>query len=368
MLKMFDDFPRQLGFPERYLVENMKEMLNLVNKYNGKKRVFASLYNYTGNLEFDKLNLNLDKIWFDLDSDKCLDNVLKLHVWCMKEKYRHVMFFSGKGFHFYIFTKNYKKVSDKRQTLKNVQQHVAKIVGLTIGNPKIADIDEHIIGDIARIVTFPNTFNTKRRRYCINITEEMLKKGYDFIKERAKKQNKRIVFYGKKNLEIDLFDKKEDLVNSESIVAKVPDSLMKTINSDAVLKNLPLCIKFWLYQSKANKKKLGWTKRGWLYYWLRDYGIWRKEIDEPMPCILSETIAIAKHYFTEAEFIHSCTNKIAPGYSEKGEEQPQYLYRQYVRERHSFPSCETIKAQGECPIKGKCKERGLFRKKLGLIR
>ena len=366
MLQLFDKFPRQI-LVTRKRVETKADMLRKINKNNGFQRVFVSVYNYTGNNSFDDLNLDLDKIWFDLDSKQSLDNLMKFHNWCMEKNYKHIMFFSGKGFHIYILTKDYNKIDNKRSTLRNIHRHIAKTLGLSIGSSETSDIDEHIIGDVARLVTVPGTFNTKRRRYCICVTEEDLKEGIDFIREKAKKQINKYTYYGKNYLPINEYNVKSSEYEEE--VMEVSDKLKKIIASDELLTNIPPCIKSWLHASKnRNKKKLwdgwiGWKRRGWIFMWLRDLGLWRKEINEGMPAMLSETIGIAKKYFSENEFIHSCTKNKAPNIEEFGEEQPQYLYRPYVRERNGFPSCQTIKLNGDCPIKGLCKERKLFEKK-----
>ena len=155
--EMYNTFPRQLGFPQRITVNSMTEMIHHINKNNGKLRVFASVYNYTANEDKDKQNLNLNSIFFDLDSKNCYDNIIKFHCYLMEKDIKHLILFSGAGFHVYVFTQGYEYIKNKKDTLFNVQHYLAKELNFTIGDSKKADIDEHIVGDIARIATLLGT-------------------------------------------------------------------------------------------------------------------------------------------------------------------------------------------------------------------
>lgn len=329
--ELYGKFPRQIGIPNRYEVKSMKEFQDFVSKWNGLARIFPSIYNYTGREEEDLKNLDVHVMFFDLDSNNCFESTKKFHFWLKERNLRHLILFSGKGFHLYVFTKNYKGIKNKRDALYNAQHHIAKEVGLTIGDSKTADLDEHIIGDVARIATLVGTWNNKRKRFCICLTESMLLLGYDAIKELAKKQSLGFKFYGTELFDIGMFD-----TNRASHIEAFHSNpgIKIKIDKDEFLKKIPPCIANMLCM-----EHLGFKKRGYVICYLRDTGY-----------LLEETIQILEKYLSRAEYIHCCTRCIAPGHTCTGEMQPQYFYKSYVRDKISFPGCRKLKMLGECPF------------------
>jgi hypothetical protein len=320
---IFIGFPREMAVPERFKVNSLEEFFATINRYNGKKRIFTSLY-------AEKPILNF--VWFDLDSDKCFENIKKLDAWATEKNYKHFMDMSGGGFHFYLFTKNYENLKNPKKTLFNCHKFIAKEIGLTIGNPEQADIDEHIIGDIRRVATVPNTWNCKRRLYAIPVTKEDLNTNFEAIKEKAKKQQFEYKFYGTELFDVFQFDSEIEefmaplMVNEKSFVE---------VKKDEALLNLPNCIKAWL-----SLEWPGYERRGWIIMWLRDNGLWRKELDKPFPAMHEEAISILKQYLQPEEFRHMI---------EQDANQPYYLY--YRNRNNSFPSCKKLKEYGNCPGK-----------------
>lgn len=362
MLELFNEFPRELADPTRFRVNNLKEFLDYINTYNGKKRIFTSLYNYNP----DEKLISLRHIWFDLDSEKCFENVKKLHEWCKKHNYKHTMFFSGKGFHFYLLTKNFEGLNDPKQTLYNCHHFIAKEVGLSIGEGDKFDIDWHIVGDVRRVATVPGTYNTKRFRYCVGVLEEDLDimsslaktnptlsneirefgsvLGYEKIKERALKPNLIFKVYGVERFDVKPFDQtmkefsKPLPYNSKELV---------DLDKEEALTNLPFCIRAWL-----TKEHIGWKRRGWIIAWLRDKGLWRNKLNEPLPAMHEEAYSLLKQYLSTKEFNHM--NSKEDGW------QLRYLY--FKNTNNSFPTCDNIKSQGECPLEVSkyCDKRKMF--------
>lgn len=335
LYEMYGTFPRQIGIPKRYNIKDMDEFIKFVDFWNDKVRIFPSIYNYTADEEVDNKNLNVDKLYYDFDSKNCYDNIVRFHNWLAERNLKHIILFSGAGFHLYVFTKNYEKLKNRKDALFNAQRHLAKELGFSIGNSEVADIDEHIVGDVARIATLLGTWNVKRKRYCIGVTESMLEKGYQFIENLAKKQQLSYKFYGTELFDISPFDTErpshvEAFVNNPKIRLQ--------IDKDEFLKSLPVCVSNILLM-----KHLGFKRRGWVICYLRDKGYY-----------LNETIQILEKYLSPSEFIHCTTRKIAPGYKEPGEEQPQYFYKPWVRDKHNFPGCWKLKSLGECPHNYDC--------------
>lgn len=335
ILRLFNKFPRQIAHESRRSVESMEDMLGKINELNGKVRIFVSVYNFTNNPAIDSRNLDVDKLFFDLDHpDTSLQDCKKIHSWLMESSIKHIMFFSGAGFHIYIMTTGYLDLKNKRDTVYNAQKFIANALDMVIGLAKKSNIDSKTVGRVDQMATFPCTWNTKRRRYCICITDEDLEKGYDYIKERAKSQNQFFKWYGRSLFNIKKFDTSRP---TDFPTLGISQNIKLKIDKDEFLKTLPPCVSYWL-----TMEHIGYQRRGYLICYLRDTGN-----------LLGDTIQILEKYMTRSEFIHCTTRRIAQGHG-TGEEQPQYLYRGFVRGRFTFPSCDTIKELGDCPIDG-CK-------------
>jgi len=311
----------------------MEEMLELVNQRNGLQRIFVSVYNYTGNETVDAQNLDVDKIFLDIDhEEKCFEDIKILHEWLMKKSYKHLVLFSGFGFHCYILCSHYEKLKNKKNTLYNATHFIADELDFNIGSPKVSDLDEHVVGDLARIVTFPGTYNIKRKKFCTSVTDYDFEKGYEYIREKAKKPSLYFKWYGQEKFDISRFDTERP---NNYTPLELTEDVKLVIQKDDFLKGLPLCV-----AGMLQLPHIGYKKRGYVIEFFRDKGY-----------LLSETISILNTNLKDrAEFIHCVTKQIAPGYNSPGEEQPQYLYKDRVRNRTTFPSCEKLKEEGLCPV------------------
>jgi len=162
-----------------------------------------------------------------------------------------------------------------------------------------------------------------------------LSRGYSYINDYAKEQHLNYSFYGNNLLDISKFD--TDRPRHIEEFHTNPD-IQLTINKDEFLKTLPACISNMLLM-----KHLGFKRRGYVICYFRDMGYY-----------MSETIQILEKYLERGEFIHCTTRRIAPGHNVAGEEQVQYFYKPYIKERINFPGCWRLKSWGECPIQGEC--------------
>ena len=321
---LYNKFPRQIAFPYRKTVDNKTEFYKMINKYNGIKRIFASVYNYTGNSNFDLLNLDVDKIFFDIDGEsKSLEEAKKLADYLLKKNYRFTIIFSGGGFHFYVFTKNYDNLSNKKLAL--FKSH------LFFKNKLDINIDNKTIGDLARVATVPNTWNTKRQRFAIPVMIEDLD-SYQKIKEKAKKQCFEFKIYGKKLFNIRNFD--NGVKDVEFCINEIDDKTKLKIDEDKLLRNLPPCISGLL--ANGNRIRVGWRGRFLIIVYLRDKGLLPGNIKE----IINKYLTTVKNGKTEA---YHCLFE---------EKQVNYLFK---RDDNMFPFCENVKREGYCPVEGFCK-------------
>lgn len=231
--KLFPEMPIEIGVPDRIIMYTKQDVSDFINKWNGKTRIYMSLYSLN--------NPKLDKIWFDFDSEKAYDNVIKFHNWCKEHNYKHLIVMSGGGYHCTVFTKNYDEVVDPRVALNNIHRSIAQEVGLTIGNEKVFDIDHHIVGDIRRIYTIPGTFNCKRKRWAISLTEDELQLGDDEIKKLALTQRPYIYFIGDGYYDVTNFKfAKQEYHNVH--IPSLQDNLVIPDDDKDVLKMFPPCI------------------------------------------------------------------------------------------------------------------------------
>ena len=312
---LFPTLPRQYGI-KRLVVKDWDTIFHLVNKWNGKIDQYLSIYEYNAD---DPNKTLIDKIYFDLDSPNCWEKVKQAHKDLMKMNLKHYIQFTGRGFGLFIFTNRGWLLQYPKACLENAQKHLAKELNLTIGKHDIADIDEHIIGDIRRITRIPNTFNIKptARRFCIPIVEADFKRTFDEIKSLAKVQRfikpKKCIF-GTTLFNIKQFDTTPDLniVYLDDIDFKTDKVDIKFLEG----KIPPLIINMLLTQ------KCGWKDR---YYTILAF----KEAGFPMPLC----IEYCKKNWLPQKFTHAL----------KDERQFQYIYG---RGNLFFPNWEFLKVEG----------------------
>lgn len=322
---LYNKFPRQIAIPHRILVEDRRKLYGLINKYNGRKRVYASVYNYTGNEIFDRENLDVDKIFIDIDGEEeSLDDANKLATYLLRKNYKFTMIFSGGGFHFYIFTKSYGNLSNKKTTLLKAHLHLKNRLKI--------DIDDHIVGDLARVATVPYTLNTKRKRFAIPITLKDLALSYEEICQKAKKQFHKFEIYGEEFFDLKPFSNGVD-DDFEFCLVEYDERVRAKIDEDKLLKELPPCVAVLL--ANGNRKRAGWRGRYLIIVYFRDKGLLPGNICD-----------IIKKYLTTTK-----NGKPEWKHCLQDEKQVSYLFR---KDDNMFPTCEKVKMEGYCPVSGFC--------------
>lgn len=218
--------------PQRFKVNSLDELEVYVKKYNGKANLYIEIYK----------DGDIDKIFFDFDGVEKLTSVMKMHKYCLENDLKHCVLFSGRGYHIYIKV-NAKGVSNKKMALGNTHVMLAKQIGLTIGDPKKADIDGHIKGNIAQVARIPFTVNIRTDgRRCVYLSESLLNAGINDIIDYSKGNEKGVWFFGNKELDLCEYD-----TPNEMIFDLVPVEVDKTKD---VKELFPLCIKNMLRNSE----------------------------------------------------------------------------------------------------------------------
>lgn len=173
-MKFYTNFPRQVGKYRNGIVKSERELIQYVNRWNGKRDIFTSVYAYDDihNPDVDERfrTAIIDRIYWDLDpqDDKLhsVENrVLRLSAALSDDSAPHIIKASGTGFGLYAFTDDFPVAPDKKKTtVKIIQEHYDEKAGGISG-------DRTSYGDIARISRIPGTLNMKYRnglrRYCV---------------------------------------------------------------------------------------------------------------------------------------------------------------------------------------------------------
>lgn len=233
MRMLINDFPRQIGTPHRELVIDENDFFNKINKYNGKKNVYYSVYKPNKDDKF--INVIIDKIFLDFDDENAIQDVIKLHEHLLKEDIQHLLIYSGKkGFHVYIFTiKN--ELKNSKAALKNAHEYFIKLLNI--------NVDQHIVGDIARIARVPNTYHITGCKFCIPLLKNDLYEGIQHIKQKAKSQQSKFTVYGQKLFDMTQFDTNVEYKEREHIDT---DFTYQIPFSEKIIKKFPKCVQHWL--------------------------------------------------------------------------------------------------------------------------
>ena len=155
---------REFGIPARIgKAKTTEEIEGYVNKWNGKKNCYASVYVFDGNKDIDgKTNYDsavINTIWFDFDDErnvnKCLKDVRKfIKRYCNPNKITPRIYLTGgKGFQMNIDFHSPVDFSDavKRRVLREYLLHLKK-------KYRLSTLDERCINNsVSCLRRIPNT-------------------------------------------------------------------------------------------------------------------------------------------------------------------------------------------------------------------
>lgn len=320
VIEMFSKFPRQISLPWRFIVETKKDFLYFVNKYNSIKDIYISLYNYEKNTGFN--NCHIDKIAFDIDNDNSLDTVKKLQFYCKLYNFQHSIMFSGNGFWFFVYTKNYEKLTNRKQALKNAQLSILKNASI-----KLSDIDQHCIGDIARVCRVPSTINLKsihkKRVAFARFLKENEITNLNDIKKLSQKQDNEY-YYKPDNFKFN--ELKIDLKTYDCEITTQFEPIKIITNNESVKEDLPECIKTILSQNYVH-----WRERFFVLTFLMNNGYSQ-----------NDAVNIMKKYLLGKKHPKKSQDNFYSMY--KIERQHEYIYNK----PDLFFSCKEVKEYGFC--------------------
>ena len=336
-----NNYPIQL-FTERVIINSEQELIKLIDEYNCKKTIYYSLYSPTKKLTSNQCcnqqqdsyhfcNTKIDKICFDIDNLNSLEVIRKFHIYCLKNNLKHLLLFSGsKGFHVYIFTKNYNNLKNTKTSLTNAHNYFIRELNLKVNGNGNSDVDSHILGDISRLMRFPNTLHMDSKLYSIPLQTEDIVLGKSHIMKKAEKQCFKFIYYGEELLDMKQFD------NKFIEVQKIPENNMYnvevSIDKKKVLDDFPPCL-----QNILTQPYIYWRPRFHIIKYLQHVGYSEAEINliiknftegKKHPQKLHDNF---QHYLKERQFI-------------------------YVKKNNALFSCQKVKQDGLCPVQGLCKK------------
>lgn len=318
----------EIGVPGRMLVKSEQEALELVNKNLRLTNLYTTVYKYTALNPNDSRRPDyntaiVDKMFFDFDQKQCdcVAEALKLVESLNKNDIKHETVFSGRGVHVLPHVKliDYKY---KKEALLSSQKFLVEKLSLFA--------DTQALGRLAQLRRLPNTFNFRAGRFCVNITDEELAKGFDFLCELAKKQ--RLGFKhttGNNSLDISKFDKQLEF-NGSAYENNMQEKYYAPLLEGKRKIPIPPFLMNAVDSNNWDRSK-GHITRFLLILWIREHGVALEDCAKMLEKMLS------------AEEYKHCINEV-PG---KKFGQIEYVYgRSRGYNALFFPSIAYISMQG----------------------
>lgn len=174
---------------KRKIVKTKSEYVEFIKTQNNRTNVYTTVYDFTLFAETAKVESSvvLDRIFFDFDAHDHNINTalvdLKI-VLAYVSKYQHTIFFSGRGFHLFVYGENGETIRGIQAFFREVKAHLDSKVG------EKNSLDERV-GQTTRLRRVPNTVNMSSDNgngtpyYCIPIFEEDIQMGIEHILQTA---------------------------------------------------------------------------------------------------------------------------------------------------------------------------------------
>lgn len=328
---MYGLFPRSMGNPhQNFIARDSNERNEYIRRYIKLTDVYISVYAFTQmdeNNEPIRDSAIIDKVFFDFDSDQWLQDLWKIHDWCKKYNILHRCHYSGNGGHAYIFVR--RDVVNKKEAIGNFQRWIIKQLGV---NP-----DPKIIGDIARITRYVNTYNFKGKRFCIPIPEEALDRRYPiewYYKHATTQQLNFNAWSGSNLLSLKRWDSDELLYVEYMPIEINLSEIDPNIATD--YKEFPPCVQQWLSTPDISDEG-----KFLIVLFLKD------QTAVP-PFDSTEIISILKKCLSKGEFEHYFGNS-------KGNLKRRHAGHRGVKFKvamikdYYMPDCYELQQKGYCP-------------------
>lgn len=327
MATLLNQFPRSMGSPnQNFIAFNTEQRDIYVKRHIKKSDIYTSVYAFsqlTKNFELDRTTPIIDKVFFDFDSEKWFEDMLKLHKWCKSYNILHRCHFSGNGSHVFIYVNPL--IENKHQAIANFQRWIQNQLDL--------NIDKKIIGDTSRIFRYPNTYNFKGRRFCIAIPNTVLDTNFteEWLWKHSTKQLFENGWSGKYRLNLKRWDV-ESLMYMES---ELEDVNLNDINPNIALNYniFPNCVQHWL--STPNLRD---DQKFLLILYLKDQLVTKSPLDN------LEIVSLLKKSLSADEFQHYFGTKIM----RRHQGHNGVKFRSIMKKDYYMPNCDNLQNRGLC--------------------
>ena len=180
----------------RTIVRSKKEYLSYVKAQNNRTNVYTSVYDFAEFAEKAKIDSTviLDRIFLDFDAhgdslEMAWRDVGEIMKYIIGFDYEHTLFFSGRGFHLFVFGEVTQDIRDIQSFFREIKSYLISKVG------KHITLDDRV-GQATRLRRIPNTVNMSSRDengnpyFCIPLLVSDMDKDIEDILELAKKPRK----------------------------------------------------------------------------------------------------------------------------------------------------------------------------------
>ena len=184
----------------RRIVRSKEEYLSYVKAQNNRTNVYTSVYDFAEFAEKAKIDSSviLDRIFLDFDAhgqsiEQAWRDVNVVMTYVVDNDYQHTLFFSGRGFHLFIFGETTDSIRNIQVFFREIKTYLISEVAQSLGGD--ITLDDRV-GQATRLRRIPNTVNMSSRDengnpyFCIPLLEEDLQKDIISILELAKKPRK----------------------------------------------------------------------------------------------------------------------------------------------------------------------------------
>jgi hypothetical protein len=283
------NFPRDFGIPERFIINNKDEYLDIIQEYNGRRNCYVSVYRYRDIKDYN--SAIIDTVYIDMDDENTPPSIWNVYretkrlVLCLMESniIPRIYFSGNKGFAVYI---DFPVVS-----LNYPKKTIRKFVNKIEEELKLTMIDKAPLGDLARISRIPNTQHMKSGLFCVplEINEFLSFLNEKGIREIAKqprnnyvllKQPSKVVNYTLKKIdkEIDKEIEEEELLSFHSFLANRGKKKYK--NTNGITQTLGKIQSYFDFRLLEGRRNRGWmflnrlmllkgldehSRKSWLY-------------------------------------------------------------------------------------------------------
>ena len=161
---------------KRKKMSTKNEYFEFVKSHNNRTNVYTTVYDFEHFTETMPVedSVIIDRIFLDFDAhednlDMAWRDVKVVMEMVIENNYLHTLFFSGRGFHLFLFGKTTKNMRNVQTFFREVKQ----LLDLKVG--KNNSLDERV-GQKTRLRRVPNTVNMSssdgkgNARYCIPLT------------------------------------------------------------------------------------------------------------------------------------------------------------------------------------------------------